>query len=93
MFDFTDQNIEEGMNGANNENQSSEMHDINDAIFNYRAKDINLLNSPTPVEERDMGGMHGEENDLIEFAVEDDNKNVSDVRRGRLIENRKIKMK
>lgn len=91
MFDFTDQNIEEGMDSANNANESSEMNDINEAIFNYRSKDINLLNSPAPVEEGDTSGADQGMSDLIEFAVEDDYKHVSDMSSGRLTENRKNK--
>ena len=88
MIYFDDTHVEEEMN---NQNNSNEMNDINDSIFNYRIKDINFLNSPTPIKEEDIGDTNHDQIDLIEFAVEDDNKNVSDVSRGRLIENTKSK--
>ena len=91
MYDIDEQHVEEGMNNENNHISSNEMNDINDSIFNYRIKDINLLNSPAPIKEEDIGNMNHDHRDLIEFAVEDDNKNVSDVSRGRLIENTKNK--
>jgi membrane-associated phospholipid phosphatase len=86
--DFDNQHVEEGMD---NQNNSSETNDINESIFNYRTKDINFLNSPAPINEEDVVDMNHDERDLIEFAVEEDNKNVSDVSRGRLIENTKSK--
>ena len=88
MIYFDDTHVEEEMN---NQNNSNEMNDINDSIFNYRIKDINFLNSPTPIKEEDIGDTNHDQIDLIEFATEKDNKNVSDVRRGRLIENTKSK--
>jgi membrane-associated phospholipid phosphatase len=98
MFGFIDQHIDEGMNNANEYNGTNDANDVNDAIFNYRAKDITSINSPAPIEEGSTGGMHGGENDLIEFAVvEEDHKNMnsrsseSNRSSGRLIENGKNK--
>ena len=102
MFDFTEYHIKEGMNNVNEHNETNhvtdvndatdvnDVTDVNDAIFNYRSKDISLLNSPAPIEEGPVGNMHRGENDLIEFAiVEEDHKNVRSESSGRLIENRK----
>lgn len=90
-----DQHIEEGMNNVNEQNETNhvnDVNDVNDVIFNYRAKDISLLNSPAPIEEGSAGGMHGGDNDLIEFAVvEEDHKNMRSGSGGRLIENSKNK--